>query len=175
LVVAVAAGGGNKRGGGGVGGGWGAVMRRCANRRRASTHACADAGRSVCDRSDHWHLRHVYRVAARESGRPGVHRSLVGVSETHVSGTSCCCAPTADRPQPTRPSRVAGVVEDWEVKQVVAEKDAATLDATSARNTLVYVLMILAASVISNAVMMVRHFHAAGARAGDAADVSVTQ
>jgi len=66
-------------------------------------------------------------------------------------------------------------VEDWEVKQVVAEKDAATLDATSARNTLVYVLMILAASVISNAVMMVRHFHAAGARAGDAADVSVTQ
>ena len=71
---------------------------------------------------------------------------------------ACYCALTADPCGATRPSHGAGVVEDWEVKKVVAEKDAATVDAMGARKTLVYVLMILAASVVSNAVMMVRFF-----------------
>ena len=52
-------------------------------------------------------------------------------------------------------------MEDWEVQKVVAEKDAATMDATGARKTLVWVLMILAASVAANAVTMVRSFHRA--------------
>ena len=50
-------------------------------------------------------------------------------------------------------------MEDWEVEKVVAEKDAATNDATDARKTLVLVLLILAASMVSNAITMVRCFH----------------
>ena len=57
---------------------------------------------------------------------------------------------------------VTGVVEAWEVRQVVKDKDEATTSASEARKLLVWVLMILGVSVIANAIIVVRRARGRG-------------
>ena len=57
---------------------------------------------------------------------------------------------------------VTGVVEAWEVRQVVKAKDEATTSASEARKLLVWVIMILGVSVIANAIIVVRRARGRG-------------